>query len=498
MNALAGRTLTLLAMFGAVVFGMVLASGVELTPELLGAAFDDETQAQRVEADASHAIASFADLAEAVQPAVVLVNSTTIETADDSRGGDPFEFFFRGQRPPGSDGGEPRDFRSDGAGTGFFVSSDGWIVTNNHVVEGATSVEVQLGDETLKAEVRGVDPATDLAVLKVEAGDEPFKYLSLGDSDALRVGDWVMAVGNPLRQIGSVTVGVVSGKGRRIGISPGNDISFEDFIQTDAAINRGNSGGPLVNTSGEVVGIATAMNWGAENIGFAVPVAILKDVLPQLRADGKVSRGYLGVSIVDLEPETAEAFGLESTQGALVQDVVEGTPAFKAGLEAGDVILGVDGQTVKDTRSLIAYVSRQRPGDKVEVQLWRNRKSRDETILLEARPDAGQVAQVEEPVEESQLQWLGIEIQEVPDNMKERLDVEGVLVADVAATSPLWDKNIRPGVVILKVNSQDIGSVAEFEAAVSEAESGSFVRLYVAAFDRAGRRSMFFSIVRKP
>src|SRR6185436_4641940 len=296
---------------------------------------------------------------------------------------DPFEFFFgprRDQRPnpgrpnsPNSPNEDERDFRSDAGGSGFVISRDGLVVTNYHVIEGATNVKVHLGDRDYPAVVKGTDQATDIALLKIDAGRD-LRYLELGDSDIVRVGDWVMVIGNPLNLDKTVTTGVVSAKGRSIGIS---DASFENFIQTDAAINFGNSGGPLVNLKGEVVGIATAINWGAENIGFAVPVSTLKEVLPQLREKGKVSRGYLGIQVQNLSYNQARAFDLESTDGALVGSVEADTPAGKAGVKHGDIIVGVDDVKVKTTHDLINYVANKGPNSTVNLDVLRNGKHLD-------------------------------------------------------------------------------------------------------------------------
>ncbi|MEM6705622.1 MAG: trypsin-like peptidase domain-containing protein, partial [Acidobacteriota bacterium] len=379
-----GRTpLIVLALIAGTVFGFAVASDFQTVRPSIAATQDDgevvgaAATAQRVEADAVRAIGSFADLAEAALPAVATIRATTIRQTS-SRDGVPEDFFQRffrspdGQRDPRFRFQQPPpDQRDDGSGSGFVVSPDGWVVTNNHVIDEATKVVVLLGEREYEAEVRGQDPETDLALLKVDAGT-PLPYLALGDSRGLRAGDWVMAIGSPLGYGSSVTVGVVSAKGRSIGIT-GPDSSFENFIQTDAAINRGNSGGPLVNTAGEVVGISTAMNYGAENIGFAVPVDTLKQILPQLRDDGRVRRGYLGVNIRDLQYRDMEAFGVESTDGALVTIVRNGTPAEKAGLEPGDIIVRVDEHEVERNRDLIDYVSGKAPGDKVRVEVWRDR-----------------------------------------------------------------------------------------------------------------------------
>src|SRR6202166_811299 len=359
---------TFLLVLGAVVFGMVLAGGLGMTMPGMTQTSDPSLSASRAaESTAqatSHGLPSFADLAEAVDPAIVSIQASTIEKAPHGRGRrgaggqgqgiDPFEFFFgprgrgdRGQGGPGGPGGsdedgtpqQPEDYRSEAGGSGFVISSDGLIVTNNHVIEGASEVKVHLGDRDYTAQVKGADAATDLALLKINAGSG-LKYLELGDSDRARVGDWVMVVGNPLNLNETVTTGVIRAKRRALGI---NDSSFENFLQTDAAINFGNSGGPLVNLQGRVVGIASAINYGAENIGFAVPVNTLKEILPQLREKGKVSRGYLGINIQNLDWPHAQAFGLSSTDGALVGEVVSGTPAAEAGIAHGDVITAVDG-----------------------------------------------------------------------------------------------------------------------------------------------------------
>ncbi len=477
-----------------VVFGLVVAGSLDLTPRSF-AATDDHPPQSVAPASTAVGMPDFADLAEAVLPAVVFVQSTTIENAD-ARGGSPLDFFFRDR---GGGGEQPREFRQDGAGSGFLVSSDGWIVTNNHVIEGATSVTVLLDDHEYEAKVQGADPATDIAVLRIER-DEPFAYLALGSSEELRVGEWVMAVGNPLSLASSVTVGIVSAKGR---VLPGltGDTSFDNFIQTDAAINRGNSGGPLVNLRGEVIGISTAMNFGAENIGFAVPVDTLKNVLPQLRSEGRVRRGYLGVNIQNIADDDQEAWGLDSTDGALVTDVRQDTPAEKAGLRHGDVILEVDGRPVEDTRGLIDYISAKPPGETVVLGLLRDGKRIDKDVKLEERDTDTQVAEILDQEGESELEWLGVQYDELEEGTRRQLgipsSVRGVVVTDVAPSSPLFEEGVGPGTVISEVNGVEVADIAEFEDAVASVESGGFLRLYVQQFGRGGRQA-FFAIVRKP
>ena len=338
------RILTAGLVVGALAFGFFLAGGLQITPDAATAPSPD-SQAAPVAVDPIASPTGFADLADRVSPAVVSIQSTSFERSSERQGG-PLDFFdfFNGPRQRNEQDPD-REFRQDSGGSGFVVSAEGLVVTNNHVIRGADEVTVHLNGDSYPAVVKGTDPATDLALLQIE-GDAELPFLALGDSRSLRVGEWVMAIGSPLGLDNTVTVGVVSAKQRQINISA-ETRSFENFIQTDAAINFGNSGGPLVNMRGEVIGINTAINWGSENIGFAVPVNILKDILPQLRDEGRVRRGYLGMEVVDLTPETADAFGVESTEGALIMRVLPDLPADKAGLEHGDIVVEMDGIDVR-------------------------------------------------------------------------------------------------------------------------------------------------------
>jgi serine protease Do len=501
------HVVTFATLFGAVIFGMVLAGALDLSPEGHASPAEVEAASAPAVVGSPAGMPSFADLAERVLPAVVSIDAQTIGRGGPQsrrRQANPFEFFF-GPDPRREEGGEePREFRSNSGGSGFVVSADGLVVTNNHVIDGATKVRVRLEDREYDAEVKGTDPATDLALLKIDAGED-LEYLPLGDSERLRVGDYVMAVGNPLLLNHTVTVGVVSAKGRSIGLS--RDTSFENFIQTDAAINRGNSGGPLVNLRGEVIGIATAMNWGAENIGFAVPVDTLKTVLPQLRDSGRVSRGYLGINIQNVDWDRAQAFGLSEAGGALVTAVVPGAPADAAGIRHGDVVLEVDGRRVEQTRDLIDYVSSRGPGEKVELRILRDGEEMEKTVELAERDttpgDEGEDAEERE----SGIEWLGVEYQNLTPQLRERLGVprriEGVVVREVGATSPLYDEGVAQGDVITEVNGSEVGSSARFEELVAAAESGSYLRLYVQRFDPHRRGGTdagigYFAIVRVP
>jgi len=497
---------TVLLVVAAVAFGMVLASGFGLTVPGMA---DDSPGPQVVSTPVAGAgLPGFADLAEAVGPAVVQIRADSFQQAPQRRP-DPFEFFFgprgRGREQPQQEEGEgdPRGqqrFRQESGGSGFAISADGLIATNNHVVEGADRLLVTLEGRDYEAEVKGVDPATDLAIIKVDAG-RPLKYLKLGDSDALRVGEWIMAIGSPLRLDHTVTVGVVSAKDRSIGITP--EFSFESFIQTDAAINFGNSGGPLVNLRGEVVGIATAINYGAENIGFAVPVNTLKQVLPQLREEGRVTRGYLGVNVRNLTYELARSFGLDDTDGALVDDALEGRPATEAGVRAGDVILRVDDVEVTDTRDLIDHVSAKRPGDTVNLHVWRDGGERRVTVELGERPGVEEQVAETRREESGGIDWLGVRYQEMTPSIREDHDIpesaRGVWLTRVEPDGPLYDQGVRPGNIIAEVNGNPIDDGAAFERLIEATPAGSFLRLYVQRYD-AGSASWtsFFAAVRKP
>jgi len=508
---------TFLLVLGAVVFGMVLAGGLQLTvPGVAQENMNASLSATRLAAQHTTVLPSFADLAQAVDPAVVSIQSATIEKSAGRRGGggqgvDPFEFFFgprnrqpqqqQPQRPgdEGEGGDDSEGFRSDSGGSGFVISPEGLVVTNYHVIEGATSVKVHLGERDYPATIKGTDRATDIALLKIDTG-QPLRYLELGDSDGVRVGDWVMAIGNPLNLDKTVTTGVVSAKGRSIGIA---DVSFENFIQTDAAINFGNSGGPLIDMQGRVVAIATAINWGAENIGFAVPVNTLKEILPQLREKGKVSRGYLGIGVRNLDYTQAQAWGLPSTDGALVQTVEDDTPAHDAGVQHGDVILSVDGRKIKTTRDLIGYVSAKGPNSSVTLDVWRDGKMIKKEVKLRERPGQDdQEASNDEPEENGGIEWLGIQYQDLTNALRGAHgvpdDIDGIVVTNVAPTSPLYDQFVRPGTIISEVNGHAIQGVADFEKAVKSAKAGSYVRLYTLQFGGRGQRAANFAVVQVP
>ena len=517
MNGMRTKTkvLSLAALLtGSVVFGMILAGTLDFTKRASAqkiAAAPAAAEAAPVRAPQMIALPSFADIAEQVSPAIVSVTATDIIKADKRRrsfhnfgngdGQDPFEFFF------GPDGGQRRrgveddeDQKQLSGGTGFIIESDGYILTNNHVIEGADKIEVRVGDrDDYTAKVVGRDPATDLALLKIE-GSRPFPTVRLGDSDRIRVGEWVMAIGDPFNFEKSVTVGVISGKGRYAGLSRATQ-SFESLLQTDAAINFGNSGGPLVNVAGEVVGINTAISSRAQNIGFAVPVNVARRLLPQLKK-GKVVRGFLGVGIESINKKSQDAFDLKAPEGALVTTVEAGKPADKAGLKHDDIITKVDDVAVKTNRDLIDYVSGKGPGSKITIAFLRDGKEKTAVATLEERLESGEKpAKEEEDSKGGRQKMLGLDLDDLTPQARRTygLDREiqkGVVITHVKPVSPAGDANLAEGDVILEVNGVAVGSVEELQAQIRKAPQGKYVRLYVQRGGVHGAAQRFLAFVK--
>jgi serine protease Do len=476
----------------AVVFGMVVASSVNVTPRS-EAQREPATPAARPRAG-SVVLPSFADTAQEAVPSVVSITSTDIVKGNRGRRyqqnpfgeGDPFEFFFG---PPGGPNrrNAPRDdeeHKEVQGGTGFIISEDGYVVTNNHVIEGADKVEVRINNrEKYPAKLIGKDPATDLALLKIDV-KQRLTPLPLGDSDRVRVGEWVMAIGDPLNFDKTVTVGVVSAKDRSGLTADAATRSFENYIQTDAAINFGNSGGPLLNTSGEVVGINTAIFRPAQNIGFAVPINTLKNILPQLREKGKVVRGFLGINIVNVDADRAAAFDLKAQEGAFVESVEAGKPAEKAGVRPGDTIVRVDNVPVKDTRDLIGYVSSKSPGSKVQLGLVRDGRDTSVTATLAERKDEmSNEDETEGLASDDSPGKIGMTVQELTPQLRQmqriKTGVDGLLVVRVKEVSAAADAQIQEGDVITSVNGEKVTTTDEFGKVVGAARKGSYLKLYV-------------------
>jgi serine protease Do len=428
-----------------------------------------------------HAPESFADIAARVNPAVVTVNAASTGEEPRSRrpGGDGDEPFFRA---PDRERRGPRR----GAGTGFVVDAAGYVVTNQHVVEGADRITVRLASgHLLPATVVGADTQTDIALMRI-VPERRLVAVTLGDSDTLRVGDWVMAVGNPLAYEHSVTAGIVSFLGRKL-----FDGSFDRYIQSDAAINLGNSGGPLVNTRGEVIGINAAVSSRAPAIGFAIPINQAKAILPQLRERGWVTRGYAGVGVRDLDPDLRMALGLGSTEGALVQEVTPDSPAERAGLRAYDVVVAVDAEAVATGDELMALVASRKPGENVTLHLTRDGRAASALVKLAERP-RGESSAARAPRPRVGASRLGLSVRELDAATSSRLGLpsglRGVVVWRVDAVGAAADAEVERGDVILEVNRRSVTSLADYDQVVGAARSGDVLTLYLYKSLAARRR----------
>jgi len=427
---------------------------------------------------------SLAPLAEKISPSVVnITTSTTVEGRTGPRGivpeGSPFEDFFKEFRDRNNGGEAPAPRKSSALGSGFVISEDGFVVTNNHVIEGADEITIEFftGLE-LKAEVIGTDPNTDIALLKVEA-PSALPFVSFGDSNAARVGDWVLAMGNPLGQGFSVSAGIVSARNRAL------SGTYDDYIQTDAAINRGNSGGPLFNMDGEVIGVNTAIlspNGGSIGIGFSMASNVVTRVVNQLKEFGETRRGWLGVRIQDVTQDVADAMGLAKASGALITDVPEG-PAKDAGLKTGDVILSFAGVEVEDTRGLVRQVGNSTVGASVRVTVLREGKSQTLKVKLGRREDAeGAGASASAPEDEAEPEApasksvLGLTITPLTDDLRTELgaddSVEGLAVTEVDEMSEAFEKGLRVGDIITEAGQEPILSITDLEDRITEAKDG--------------------------
>lgn len=366
-----------------------------------------------------------------------------------------------------------------GQGSGFIVDSAGLVLTNNHVVQGAEKIQVTLNDgESYEAELVGADPSTDIALLKVEAG-RSLPAVELGSSTALRVGEWVVAIGNPFGLDYSVTAGIVSAMGRNIGAGP-----YDNFIQTDASINPGNSGGPLFNMKGEVVGVNTAIIRDGQGIGFAVPIDMVKAMLPQLRDNGRVSRGFMGIGVQPLDDELARAFNLPKKHGVVIGSVDGQGPAAKAGLQPGDVVTKIDGKRVREIQELLIAVAQSPPGKKIDVEYTRNGKNLAAKVQVAERPEIGQASTPNFERPDSGVQNLGISVAPVDAQVARQLGAEmgkGVVVTRVTPGSA-GARVLRPGDIILRVGETAVSSQKELENAISESKG-----IFRFLIQRAGR-----------
>ncbi|MGQ0735676.1 MAG: trypsin-like peptidase domain-containing protein [Acidobacteriota bacterium] len=464
---------------GMVVTGSMTPSDASSAPEVSTARLRDPRPPAVGIAD----VVNFADVVERLNPAVVNIDAT----ARSRRSGRQTP----GRGPARPDGlGEPFERRGDpprrGAGTGFIIDGAGHILTNHHVIENAERITVKLTDgRSVRAAVVGSDPDTDIALLKVEV-EAPLPHAQLGDSDHLRVGEWVCAIGNPLAYEHTVTVGVVSFLGRKL-----FDMSLDHYIQTDAAINLGNSGGPLINARGEVIGINSAISRQATSIGFAIPINQAKAILPQLIATGGVSRGYIGVALRDVDPDLRASLSLPQSAGALVQDVTAGSPAARAGLKPYDLITAVDGRDVQTNNDLIRDIAGRAPGSTARLEVVRDGRPREVTVKLaersSARDDTAQRAPGRQPSPPTPFMAgpsdLGVTVIAVEAANAHRFDLPagmiGLLVQRVEPLGPAHEAGIERGQVLLEINRQPVSSVAALGRVLAGVRGGDAVAVLV-------------------
>lgn len=479
--------LTSTAVFG--IAAVMLTTGI---PTKIHSAYADAVRLQ------TPAVPGFADVVEAVTPAVVSVRVKSDIKPVSSQGfngpgleglpeDNPMRRFFDqfGKQSPfgfgeRGEGGQAQPERRGRAnpisqGSGFFITDDGFLVTNNHVVDNGTEFSIILDDGTeLEAQLVGKDARTDLAVLKVES-DRKFTYVAFDKEDTTRIGDWVVAVGNPFGLGGTVTAGIISARGRDIGSGP-----YDDFLQVDAAVNRGNSGGPTFNLEGEVIGVNTAIfspSGGNVGIAFAIPASLAKEVVADLMDDGTIERGWLGVQIQPVTEDIAESLGLAEAKGALITEPQEGSPAKKAGLKSGDIVTAVDGELVDDPKDLARTIAKVKPGEKTELTLWRDGESQSVTVeigkLKEVQKAAADI-QPGKPTNGEKLEEFGLTV--VPAETG-----SGVMITAIDNDSLAAERGMREGDVIIAVNNTDVKTAEDISAAVNQATE-------------AGRKAVLFQL----
>jgi len=468
-----------------IIFGAMLVSGFGLVrPSMADVNIGAAAPPVNLDADANSFSKAFIEVAEKVTPAIVQINVVSKRSSESGNQGEDFFFKFFDQVPE----------QQEGSGSGIIISDDGYILTNNHVVENATSVEVGLYDKRkLTAKVIGTDPLTDLAVIKIDATSLPVAYL--GDSDGLKVGQWVMAIGNPLALSSTVTAGIVSAIGRGQLNLIKDKYGVENFIQTDAAINPGNSGGALVDLSGAVVGVNSAIAAGRTGTyigyGFAIPINMAKSVAKDLIAHGKVSRGYIGVTISAVDYPMAKSIGLDKPRGIIVQDLVEGGAASKADIKIGDVILKIDGKEVNEPNALQSYIASKSAGTKVNLTLYRDGKEIDRSVTLKARDedsDSKTVASNDNDNDNSsdnnststvKFDNLGLSVQNLSAKEKSDYKVDtGIKISEVKQFSKADEQRLGAGLLIVEADKKKIHNVSEFKKIV-EAKKGSAILLRV-------------------
>ncbi|PLX71732.1 MAG: peptidase S1 [Denitrovibrio sp.] len=415
----------------------------------------------------------FSDIYKQTKDAVVNISTTKVVKRKFRQSPeDLFRKFFGDNFPGMPDnhpdvGGKEKEYKTSSLGSGFIIDRSGLIVTNNHVVEEADEIIVKLNDEhEFDATVIGRDPLTDLALIKIDAEGVYLKTLELGDSERADIGDWVVAIGNPLGLEWTITAGIISAKGRELGNGP-----YDNFLQTDASINPGNSGGPLINMDGEVVAINTAIIPSGQGLGFAIPVNMLKELLPKLKT-GSVKRGWLGVSVQSINEKLAKGFGLKDARGALIADVTKGDPADKAGVQAGDVVIKINGKEIEDSRELVNKIGRMSPNEVVTLTVLRGKKQKDIKVTLGERKDG--VAK-SEPNKDSPVIVENL----TPDELSALSISGGVKVAGVKETTNAYEAGLRRGMVVVSVNHEQVTNVSDFEKKYGEVKKGEVVVLQV-------------------
>ena len=443
--------------------------------------FNGSSQVLAKSADEIMVPASFSRLAETVSPAVV--NIRTVKTI---KGGGPvFRHFQRdpwGRQGPFNDFFEKffgenkqHEYKQPSLGSGFIIDREGYVVTNNHVIEDADQIKVKLGDdEQFDAVVVGRDSNTDLALLKIQS-KKRFPVVEFGNSDELKVGQWVVAIGSPFGLERTVTAGIVSAKGRVIGSGP-----YDDFIQTDASINPGNSGGPLIDMAGKVVGINTAIIASGQGIGFAIPVNMAKDIIAQLKSQGEVTRGWLGVAIQDLTGQMAEYYGLKDRKGVLVADVFKEDPADAAGIQPKDIILEIDDHKVESSHELTALVAGLKVGDSAKIEIFRKGRKKTFTVKIGKRDDK-RLASKQVPRQQPEEQ-LGLRVTDITPEMAQRFNLGetgGVIVTGVESGSKAAAAGVQVGDIIKEINHQSIESAGDYAAIVRKIKNGEAANLFI-------------------
>ena len=472
--------------------GLLLASFVGIRPLASPLTLMGTQKVALTNAPASLAPNTFVDLAKRLKPGVVNISTKKVvkgggrvfrQFSPPSRERDPFRDFFGEDFFNRFFGDAPqKDFVQRSLGSGFIIDKEGHIITNNHVIEGASEIHVRLSTEKeYDAEVIGRDPKTDIALIKIKSWNS-LPVVELGDSEKVEIGEWVMAIGNPFGLSQTVTVGIVSAKGRVIGSGP-----YDNFIQTDASINPGNSGGPLFNMNGEVVGINTAIVATGQGIGFAIPVNVAKEILPQLKEKGKVTRGGIGVYVQKMTPELAKSFGMEKSKGALVADIIPGGAAEAAGIQRGDVIVKFGGKEIDEMNELPRMVAATPVGKEVEVEVLREGKP------LKIKLKVGELKDEAAPaVEEKAKAELGMNVQEITPEVARQLqlkDLAGVIVTQVETGSAAEEAGVQRGDIIREINGHPIRKLADYMNAVEKVKKDEVVRLLI----KRGERNLYLA-----